>query len=206
MLRTSLALLLHFTLRYWKIALFVVIIPLLGLAISYYLANPPSNNQQTDDPTYTFPYEDIEVGYTTHEELIERYGLFDYEYVEDGTVVYAYASDSSRYAPDLFYLRNDVVRLKELYFNPLERKLPLDSVSRPYGTAEAVLYSSTGTNTYNAVYVYATKGLAIFTRESNVTRLQYFSPMPLEQYRSTWGADLLESAPTPTQEPAHTAN
>lgn len=190
--------LLRIALKYKRATLVIALLAITAL----FAANMPlANNESTEKskPAVQIPYENVEVGYTTHEDLIRTHGVFSYEYKVDDYIVYAYESNSSRYAPDRFYLKNDVVELKEIYYNPLQRRIKIDNFRQQYGEPEATLFTEGIRDTSNRVDVFAQQGVALYSLNENLVRIQYFRPTSVEGYRSTWGEGLLEKKPTPIE-------
>jgi hypothetical protein len=202
-----LKLLVKTVIRYWKTSLVLALL-VSGLAgfwvyQEYFATTPPQKIAE-----FNFDYQSIKPGATTHQELIDELGVFDTQYNQDNFLVYTYNTDKSRYAPNRFYLLNDVVVMKELNFNPLEYSLSSQSIKQSYGEPEKKLYDVAGllVGAINEVLVYPEKGLAVYVRPDKqlVYKVQFFAPITLTTYREVWGKELVETKPSPTTMPKHT--
>ena len=176
---------------------------LIGIVILalYFSQTPASTNSEL----LRLSYEDIVPGISTHQDLIDSAGVFDTQYSQGEFQVYTFNSPSSNYAPDKFYLLDDRVVLKELYFNPLQRKVSKNLIVGRYGNPEAQLYTNAGLGGYNTVWVYPKQGVSAFlVNDSHVVRLQYYAETTLDGYKSSWGRELINVKPTPVETLEHT--
>jgi len=188
----------------WQHKLIAIgVIALLGASVVFVVfSRQPS---PADPELLRLQYEDIVPGSSTHQDLIDSAGVFDTQYTQGEYQVYTYNSPSSNYAPDRFYLHNDKVALKELYFNPLQRKVSKNLISSRYGKPEAYLYTNAGLGGFNSVWVYPDLGVAVFLiNDEHVVRLQFFAETTLDDYKNGWGKDLIETKPTPVETLEHT--
>ncbi len=188
--------------KYWKLSLLIAILLIAG--VGYYISTqftPPSPSTNTLE----LPYTDIHPGTTTHQQLIDAYGVFTSEYADGDYLVYTYPSHYSRYAPDKFYLRQDIVYMKELYFNPLQYVLPPQKIYQTFGQPTTTMYTDAAIGAYNSVLVYPDLGVAAYViNDMYTTRIQYFAPLSLQTFKDVWGKNLRQSKPQPATQSPHT--
>jgi ABC-type transport system involved in multi-copper enzyme maturation permease subunit len=194
-----------YLLKHWKLSLLAG-----AVLFSLFIMGLSSLNSPTTQglDRLSFAYAEIQPGSTTHKELIETAGLFESEYAENGYMVYTYHTGKSRYAPDRFYLRNDVVELKELNFNPIQYELGRERIIRQFGRPTSSLYDQVAVNfgIITEVLLYPKESMAVYVRtDSNmVTKIHFFAGSDAEAYTSKWGKNLATVKPTLPEQEKHT--
>lgn len=201
-----LKLLVRLIFKYWKIVTPVALISLGLLVAGLFFLNQPASTE--DLPHLNMRYKDIIPGQTTHQQLIDSYGIFDTQYIQDKYSVYTYPSSESRYAPDRFYLLNDVVVMKELNYNPLQVTITDQIAREQFGQPTQTYFDATNLSLglLNKVDYYQDQGMAVSYRTDNhkVVQIQQFSPISTEAYLDTWGKGLQTTQPTPIEFHKHT--
>lgn len=148
-------------------------------------------------PADNQPYQAIEVGKTTQQQLIDQVGSPYSEYDKDGYRVVSQKSSKSPYRPDLFYIKDSTVVLKEQWYEPSVYYVAEADFLQPYGQPEAVMYVSPANDVVVKANLYPRRGLAVYVQEEAkaVWYVRYFAPMSLDEYLRYWGKNLSKDRP-----------
>lgn len=176
----------RFIRRYWK-----VITPLLLLiAIGAWFGWRYFSQQTVAVQDQAYP--SIIVGQTTSSQLTEQLGSPYTSYTTNAYKIQSQKTAKSPYKPDLFYIKDDVVVLKEEYFEPTIYYYAEKDALAKYGQPEKTLYDTRPLDVTTKALLYPGHGVAVFVHEDSqaVAKIQYFSPTSLQDYLKTWGQDL----------------
>jgi hypothetical protein len=172
--------------RYWKIGVPILLFGLALLVVMF------SQQQTRSRAIQDQAYPAIIAGTTTSEQLEAQVGKPYTTYKLDSYEIKTQKTPRSPYKPDLFYIKDDVVVMKEEYFEPSIYFYAEDTATKKFGTPERVLYDTRPSPITTKVLLYAAKGVAVFVLDDTkaVTQIQYYSPMSTDEYLRTWGKNL----------------
>jgi hypothetical protein len=153
--------------------------------------------QPLSAPAVQQPYPAIKIGQTTSQQLQDQVGQPYTEYTDNSYQIQTQQTAKSPYKPDQFYLKNGVVVLKDQWFEPTIYYYAEKDLLQQYGTPEAVMYVTPARDVPIKADLYPSKGVAAYIQNDvkAVWHVQYFRPMSLDTYLSSWGKGLSKDAP-----------
>ena len=177
--------------------LLVLIFTLLVVAVVGFFWWQRQEVQHAPVPTTDQAYPSIINGLTTEFQLQQIVGQPYSEFDQDGWHIETIASAKSPYQPDRFYLKNNVVEMKEQWYEPSVFVYKSSDFIQKYGQPESKMYDQSNPAEVTQVYIYPDKGVAayIFVDTQLVRRVQFFNPTSLSEYMARWGKNLGPNKP-----------
>lgn len=174
---------------------------MLGFGWSVYFINSIQQPKATVviDPKKTFS--DLEPGQSTHSDIIATLGAPERAYEEKEYTVLAYPSSTSYYMPDLLFVKNERLQMKELHYSPRQFIFTKDKLIQQQGSPDKTLFMPGNAYVDYEVYIYEKAGIAAYLDSSKqVFKIRYFKPSSADDYISQWDTTLLKTKSTPQLE------
>ena len=185
-----------------RLSLLILLFVGLGVGAYYFSSVQKPEASVVVNPKRTF--DDLELRRSTHDDIVQTLGVPEQVYDRGGYTIYAYPSTTSYYSPDLLYLKDDVLEMKELNYTPLQFVYTRDKLVNNFGNPDSIAYLPGEAYVDYVVYIYEKDGIAAYLNaDSKVFRLRYFWPSTSKAYIQTWDRTLTETKPTPAEAEAH---
>jgi hypothetical protein len=172
--------------RWWKLLIILIVV----IAVLAWLAFTQLSPGLTAVKDQAYPA--IKVGSTTTQQLDQQLGSAYTSYTQNEYHIKSQKSPRSPYKPDLFYIKDGVVVMKEEWFEPTVYYYAEKDLVAKYGQPTTTLYDTRPLDMVTKALLYPSRGLAAFVYEDSqaLTHIQYFEPMSLDEYLKTWGQNL----------------
>lgn len=169
----------------------------LGIYLYFKLVDQDKNSTLTESVTpgelskKSPKYENVQVGESNKEDVIENFGEPINEKVQGNYKVLEFVSDNPNFNNEVFFENDNAEFIKRIIVK--ENNINLNDYEKDLDTTKYVLYSYSSTFGTNLV-VYPQSGIAFVahTNTGIVYEIWYFEPTTLEIFKETWAKGYTE--------------
>lgn len=170
--------------------LLIISIIILITAIFYFVLKYFNKSNKTLDSTFlNIPiYNNLELGISTEEEIIQTLGYPVEEISKNGIKVLEYSSKSPNYNNELSVENGKLAFVKEII--TLDDNIKISDIVNKYGDYENILYGP-NSNVGFYLYVYLTKGIAYIGHQESglILEIWYFPPTDFDTFKESYASD-----------------